>query len=283
MYSQVWEKCSASVCCLNFYNEHGVLIDTLSGFKINKSLVTCEQAFYVKGAQKVEIRFVEAEANTPKASMRLDYKEFIDDLRIGFTHNQADYAVFNIDFAEFQDIPSLSLCERWNYPIGMPVAIIGFNGVGQNLSIKTGIVSSAFSNKQGVRYLQLDGLTCYGNSGAPVIDPQTMQVIAIVSRRNNPATKSYNDLMGYISTNLEELRKIEGKFKLGELDPIQVLIANQNQIKLLATNIYKHTATGSSQAVMLDHIITYFNEQAIIENHLLKSTEVEFDVTVNKE
>lgn len=260
-----------------------MLIDTLSGFKINKSLVTCEQAFYVKGAQKVEIRFVEADANTPKASMRVDYKEFIDDLRIGFTHNQADYAVFNIDFAEFQDIPSLSLCERWNYPIGMPVAVLGFNGVGQNLSIKTGIVSSAFSNKQGVRYLQLDSLTCYGNSGAPVVDPQTMQVIAIVSRRNNPATKSYNDLMGYISTNLEELRKIEGKFKLGELDPIQVLIANQNQIKFLATNIYKHTAPGSSQAVMLDHIITYFNEQAIIENRLLKSTEVEFDVTVNKE
>lgn len=283
MYRQVWEKCSASVCCLNFYNEHGVLVDTLSGFKINKSLVTCEQAFYVKGAQKVEIRFVEADANTPKASMRVDYHEFLEDLRIGFTHNQADYAVFNIDFAEFQDIPSLSLCERWNHPIGMPVAVLGFNGVGQNLSIKTGIVSSAFSNKQGVRYLQVDALTCYGNSGAPVIDPQTMQVIAIVSRRNNPAAKSYNDLMGYIRTNLEELRKIEGKFKLGELDPIQVLIANQNQIKLLASNIYKHTAISSSQAVMLDHIITYFNEQAISNNHLLKRTEVEFDVTVNKE
>ncbi|HDP74511.1 MAG TPA: serine protease [Bacteroidales bacterium] len=282
MYSQVWEKCSASVCCLNFYNEHGVLVDTLSGFKINKSLVTCEQAFYIKGAQKVEIRFVEADANTTKASMRIDYKEFLDDLRIGFIHNQADYAVFNIDFAEFQDIPSLSICERWNYPIGMPVAVLGFNGVVQNLSIKTGIVSSAFSNKLGVRYLQIDALTCYGNSGAPVIDPQTMQVVAIVSRRNTPATKSYNDLMGYIRTNLEELRKIEGKFKLGELDPVQVLIANQNQIKLLASNIYKHSASGVSEAVMLDHIITYFNEQAIIENHSLKSTEVEFDVKVIK-
>lgn len=279
MYSRAWEKCSASVCCLNFYNEHGVLIDTLSGFKINKSLVTCEQAFYVKGAQKVEIRFVEADANTPKASIRVDYKEFLDDHRVGFTHNQADYAVFNIDFAEFQDIPSLVLCERWNYPIGMPVAVLGYNGVGQNLSIKAGIVSSAFSNMQGVRYLQIDALTCYGYSGGPVIDPQTMQVVAIVSRRNTPATKSYNDLMSYIRTNLEELRKIEGKFKLGELDPIQVLIANQNQIKLLASNIYKHTASGASQAVMLDHIITYFNEQAIIENHSLKSTDVEFDVT----
>ncbi len=282
MYSQVWEKCSASVCCLNFYNEHGVLIDTLSGFKIDKSLVTCEQAFYVKGAQKVEIRFVEADANTPKATIRVDYTEFVNDLKIGFTHNHADYAVFNIDFAEFHNIPSLSLCERWVYPIGMPIAMLGFNGAGQNLAIKTGIVSSAFSNKQGVRYIQIDSLTCYGNSGAPVIDPQTMQVVAIVSRRNTSATKSYNDMMGYISTNLEELRKLEGKFKLGDIDPIQVLIANQNQIKLLATNIYKNTSTGTSQAVMLDHIITYFNEQAVNENLLPNSAEVDTDVTIGK-
>lgn len=283
MYSKVWEHCSASVCCLNFYNEHGVLIDTLTGFKINKSLVTCEQAFYVKGANKVEVRFVEADANTPKATLRVDYKEFIDDLRVGFTNNQADYAVFNIDFPEFESIPSLTLCERWNYPIGMSIAVLGFDGNIQNLAIKTGIISSAYANKQGVRYLQIDSITCYGNSGSPVIDPQTMQVVAIVSRRKTPAAKSYQDLMGYINTNLEELRKIENRFMLGDIDPIQVLIANQNQIKLLANNIYKHIATGTSQAVMLDHIITYFNEKAIIDKPEVSDTLQEVEVKFNRE
>lgn len=264
MYAKVWESCSASVCCLNFYNGHGLLIDTLSGFKIKKSLVTCEQVFYVKDAQKVEIRFVESDGNTPKATVRLDYRELVDDLRIGIANNHADYAVFNIDFVEFEDIPSLTLCERWSYPYGMQVAMLGFNGNHQNLSIKSGMISSAFSSKQGVRYLQIDGLTSYGNSGAPVIDLQTMQVIAIVSRRNNTVAKSYQDLLGYIHTNLEELRKIEGRFMLDDIDPIQVLIASQNQIKLLVNNIYKHTASSITQAVMLDHIVTYFNEQAIL-------------------
>ncbi len=283
MFSKVWEHCSASVCCLNFYNGHGVLVDTLTGFKINKSLVTCEQAFYVKGAHKVEIRFVEADANTPKATLRVDYKEFIEDLRVGFTNNQADYAVFNIDFPEFESIPGLTLCERWNYPIGMSVAVLGFDGNIQNLAIKTGIISSAYANKQGVRYLQIDSITCYGNSGSPVIDPQTMQVVAIVSRRKTPAAKSYQDLMSYINTNLEELRKIENRFMLGDIDPIQVLIANQNQIKLLANNIYKHTANGTSQAVMLDHIITYFNEKAIIDKPEVLGALQEVELKTNRE
>lgn len=283
MFSKVWEHCSASVCCLNFYNGHGVLVDTLTGFKINKSLVTCEQAFYVKGAHKVEIRFVEADANTPKATLRVDYKEFIEDLRVGFTNNQADYAVFNIDFTEFESIPGLTLCERWNYPIGMSVAVLGFDGNIQNLAIKTGIISSAYANKQGVRYLQIDSITCYGNSGSPVIDPQTMQVVAIVSRRKTPAAKSYQDLMGFINTNLEELRRIENRFMLGDIDPIQVLIANQNQIKLLANNIYKHTANGTSQAVMLDHIITYFNEKAIIDKPEVLSALQEVELKTNRE
>jgi len=283
MYRKVWNQCSQSVCCINFYNEHGILVDALTGFKINKSLVTCEQAFYVKDARKVEIKFVELDANTPKAVLRLDYQEFVDDLRVGFTHNNSDYAVFNIDFPEFDSIPSLSLCERWSYPIGMDIAVLGFNSQEHNLSIKKGIVSSAFANKNGVRYLNIDTLICYGNSGAPVIDPETMQVIAIVSRRSNPVAKSYNDLMGYIKTNIEELRKIEGKFFVDDIDPIQVLIANQNQIKLLAQNMFKYTATGLSQAVMLDHIITYFNEKAILEQPRTSGLGVEVNIGLKNE
>lgn len=273
MLTNVWKNCHASICSLNFINERGITIDSLTGFKVNNSLVTSEQAFYIPKAKKVEIRFVDEDANTETASMKIDYKEFINDLKIGFANNKADYAIFNIDFPDFQALPSLSLCEGRHFPIGQQLAILGYNGGCPNLSIKTAIISSAYSNSNGVRFLQIDGLTCYGNSGAPVIDPETMQVVAIVSRRNTPAAKSYQQLQDIISANLEELRKIEGNLKMGDLDPIQILIANQNQIKLLAGNIYKYVAMGVSQAVMLDQIITYFNEQAI-ENKLGIKNEV---------
>ncbi len=208
MLSQVWEQCHASVCSLHFINERGMVIDSLSGFKVNSSLITSEYAFYINNAQKVEISFVEGDANTPTATMRIG-----------------------------------------------------------------AVISSAFSSKNGIRCLELDGLTCFGNSGSPVIDPDSMQVIAIISRRSTPAFKSYMELNRCIVSNIEELRKLEGKLKIDTIDPVQVLIANQNQIRLLASNLYKYTATGSSKAIMLDRILSYFNEQAITEQAQISSLE----------
>jgi len=263
MLTKVWKSCYASVCNLNFINERGIIIDTLTGFKVKNSLVTSEQAFYVPKAKKVEIRFVDEDANTLTASMKIDYAEFVNDLKIGFSNNHSDYAIFNIDFQEFKDIPSLTLCERWHYPIGQQVAMLSFSCGCPNLSIKNALVSSAFANSNGLRYIQIDGLTSFGNSGSPVIDPNTMEVIAIVSRRNTPAAKAYQQLQEIIASNLDELRKIEGSVKLVDIDPIQVLIANQNQLKLLVNSIYKYVPMGASQAIMLDQIITYFNEKSI--------------------
>ncbi|MGE0078588.1 MAG: serine protease [Bacteroidales bacterium] len=269
MLTKVWKSCFASVCSLNFLNERGIIIDTLTGFKVKNSLVTSEQAFYENKAKKVEIRFVDEDANTITASMKIDYAEFVNDLKIGFTNNQSDYAIFNIDFPDFKDIPGLTLCERHSYPIGQQVAMLSFNAGCQNLSIKNATVSSAFANPNGVRYLQIDGLTSFGNSGSPVIDPNSMCVIAIVSRRNTPAAKSYQQMQEIIASNLDELRKFEGVIKFVDVDPVQVLIANQNQLKLLVNSIYKYIPMGTSQAVMLDQIITYFNEK-LIENQYSK-------------
>jgi len=100
-----------------------------------------------------------------------------------------------------------------------------------------------------------------------------MEVIAIVSRRNTPAAKSYQQLQEIIASNLDELRKISGTVKMGDIDPVQVLIANQNQLKLLVNSIYKYVPMGASQAIMLDQIITYFNEKSIEDQVSISSME----------
>ncbi|MGD9978305.1 MAG: serine protease [Bacteroidales bacterium] len=261
MLGSVWKSCHASVCSLNFINERGIVIDTLTGFKVKDSLVTSEQAFYIPRAKKVDIRFVDEDANTTTVSLKIDYQELVNDLKVGFTNNHSDYAVFNLNFPDFKYIPSLLLSERRHYSIGSQVAMLSFGCGCPNLSIKNAFISSAFANSNGLRYLQLDGLTSFGNSGSPVIDPSSMQVIAIISRRNTPAARAYRQLQDTISSNLEELRKIEGNLRLTDIDPIQVLIANQNQFKLMVNSIYKYVAMGSSQAIMLDQILTYFNEK----------------------
>jgi hypothetical protein len=260
MFNKVWNTCHASVCHLNFINERGASVDTLTGFKVNKFLVTSQHAFYVEKAHKVEISFVDSDANTVTATMRIPYTEFIKEHRIGVFNSNGHYAIFNIDLPDFENIPGLLMSESQNFSIGSQVAVLAFSGGCSNLSLTTGIISSMIVNSQGIRLIQFDGNTCFGNSGAPLIDPSTLKVIGIVSRRSTPASNAYQQLMGIISTNLDELRKVESKVKYGEIDPIQVLIANQNQLKHLATNIYKYSVTSNSQAVTLDRIISFFNE-----------------------
>jgi hypothetical protein len=278
MYSQVWKTCHPSVCQLNFINERGVSVDVLTGFKVKNYLVTSQYAFCVEKAHKVEITFVGADANTVTASMRIPYAEFNKEHRVGVFNSNGHYAIFNIDLHEFDKIPGLNLCERRNFSIGSQVASLSFNCGSSNLFLKTGFISSINTNPEGMRFIQVDGQLCYGNSGAPLIDPKTFEVIGIVSRRNTPAANSYRQLMEIITANLNELKKVQTAVKFGEIDPFQVLIANQNQLKLLATNIYKYSVSSTSQAVTLDRIISFFNEDAIRQDVSVFSSEEESDI-----
>lgn len=280
MLSQVWKSCQSSVCSLNFQNERGVSIDTLTGFKVNQSLVTTDHAFYIPKAKKVEISFVDDDANTVVASMKIPYQEFINDLKVGVFDNQTGYAIFKLDFPEFREIPGLFLSERRNFQIGTEVAMLAFSANCPNLALRKGIISSFFKSSGGVRFFQFDGLSSLGNSGGPIIDPENMRVIGIVARRNTPAYQSHRQLNEIIATNIEELSKIQGAIKFGDIDPVQVLIANQNQIKQIANNLYRYTAMCSTNVVMLDQILSYFNENASRE-YSIKRIKQEFDINLS--
>ncbi|MFP4556302.1 MAG: serine protease [Bacteroidales bacterium] len=258
MFTKVWKSVYASVCQLKFINERGVTIDSLTGFKVNKHLVTSQHAFCIKKAHKVEITFVDADANTVTASTKIPYVEFINQHRIGVAEDAGHHAIFDIDLQEFEKIPSLKLSESHSYNIGSQVAFLSYSCGYSNLAIKTGIISSVYSNADGLRFIQFDGPVGCGNSGAPLIDPQTNEVLGIVTRRNTPAAKVHEQLMQIVSDNLVELKKVESSVKFGDIDPIQVLIANQNQLKHLAKIIYRHSTHSVSHAVTLDRIVSFF-------------------------
>ena len=104
MFSSLWKSCHASVCQLSFLNERGITVDSLTGFKVNNCLITSQHAFCVDKAFKVEIVFVDADANTITAAMRIPYAEFINEMRIGVVDSSGHYAVFNINLPDFQTI-----------------------------------------------------------------------------------------------------------------------------------------------------------------------------------
>jgi hypothetical protein len=48
-------------------------------------------------------------------------------------------------------------------------------------------------------------------------------------------------MMRIINSNLQVLKEAEGKIDMEDIDPIQVLIANQNQIKHIVVEFFKTT------------------------------------------
>ena len=259
MFAEAWRKSRNSVCVLRFYNEKGTLADTLSGFKVNNSLVTAEDAFFVKKATKVVVSFCSDSSDSPMASLEIPYNEFVADFGVGLKRNGEGYAVFNIDLPEFEDVPSLQFASCAEAPIGSELLFIGYQEGLPCQFMKRVFVTSSFRNTFDRLTLVLDGNFGYGNSGGPVIDPQTGKVLGIVNRRITAAAKCFDRLVGTINDNIGMLKQIEGRFVLDKVDPVQVLIVNQNQLKFLSKNIYQHSNSLQAFAILPEPLIGYFH------------------------
>jgi len=87
-------------------------------------------------------------------------------------------------------IPSNIFGDTDDIECGSSIAVIGFpfghNGLHVR-SITHGILSSKAENSDGVKILQFDCMIHQGNSGSPLIDLQTQQIIGIVTNRFNPS------------------------------------------------------------------------------------------------
>ena len=142
-----------------------------------------------------------------------------------------------------------------NFEIGHPIAVLGFQLEQSNLAIKEGIISSLYQEPGGLKYMQVDCSIKQGNAGSPLIDTETMEVIGVIGHRLAFIAKAYQEMMRIINNNLKLLRDAEGKFNFNEIDPIQVLIANQNQIKRLATEYYKSANMMVGYAVDLCSLV----------------------------
>ncbi len=112
-----------------------------------------------------------------------------------------------------------------------------------SLTIKSGILSTVI-HRNNTRYLQFDGSTIWGNSGSPLIDLKTNEVLGIIGYKLDRKNKSYEKLTEISNTNIKSLEKALGEFEVSGVDPIQVLIAWQKQILQLAGEIYKGAGSG---------------------------------------
>jgi len=262
MYRNVWKNCHQSVCQINFYSKSGIKLLSMTGFKANDNFLITDEYFFksIKKASEVEIKFLKADGFTTDAVKRVSVKEIENRILKELGTRDVAFAAINIDFKEFEKIPSLKLGINKNVEIGQSVAILGFQLDKSNLCVKSGIISSAFINESGLKYIQVDSSIKQGNSGSPLINTETCEVVGIIGHKLATITQSHKRMKQIINNNLAILKKSQGLFNVEEIDPIQVLIANQNQIKHITNEIYKTATMSIGYALDISYVHDLFEE-----------------------
>ena len=263
MYRDIWTKCHHSVAAINLIDENGIEIGYFSGFKISRYLITDAGFQELNRAQVAVIKFLSEDGFTVKTSKKVPHSELLN--RIVNQHDKTadQFAVIDIDFEEFNQIRPLYIEFKQQPKIGMGLALLAYQFDQPNLTIKSGVLSSVLHFPEERKYLQFDGVIKKGNAGGPLIDITTGNVVGIIGYKLSKAMKRYNQLKSIINSNIDLLKKAEGEFNISEVDPVQVLIVNQNQIKQLAGEIYKSAYMSSSYALSSWNIYNFFERNRI--------------------
>lgn len=265
MYRKVWDNCKASVCAIDFLSKAGTKITTFTGFKVTGYLVTDDVIDKFAKPAGVVLRFAEDGLNQ-SLSLRMPFKEFL--ARKVKTNGRLNpgFVLFDIDKKEFRDIPALKCSKKVNHRIGQPIAVLGYQLDQENLAIKSGIISSLFKSRHGFNTIQVDCTIKQGNAGSPLIDAESYEVMGVIGHRLASLARSYQELMRIMNANLKVLKEAEGKINMEDIDPIQVLIVNQNQIKHMASEFFKTANMRVGYATELCNLADYCPDQEDISN-----------------
>ncbi|RUU64142.1 serine protease [Mesorhizobium sp. M2C.T.Ca.TU.002.02.1.1] len=171
--------------------------------------------------------------------------------------NNYDFSI--IDLPEVTEKPgtySFTMRSPENYRVGQIVAFLGYPLEHQNLSCHSGIISSLYRSGP-VRVLQLDASVNVSNSGGPLFDIESGEVIGIITRKATGLTRIFGELREAINKNLaivEETRK-SGSITLMGIDPNAAFVASQNQMLHTISEIERQANVGIGYAFSVEHIM----------------------------
>lgn len=251
MYKEVWVTVQPSVCSLTFfYNEYR--LSSGSGFKVGDKLITNNHVLQVPSATHVAVQFVADDGHSLTAERTFTIIEFKKRLLDGEPKDSWDYAILDLALPEFTSIPSLELAITDDNPIGSAIALFGFHFEQTNLAMHTGIIASKFVHA-GVPYLQLDASVNAGNSGGPVVRPDTGEVIGIVTRKATGLTTQFDLLRQSFSYWLDRYT-LFGDLPFVEQVESHTLVTVQTQLQAFANEINRSANVGIGYAYELARV-----------------------------
>lgn len=172
------------------------------------------------------------------------------------TEPNYDFAVLDLpDVVNRPNTHSFTLRGPRGKRVGELAAFLGYPYDHENLTCHSGVISS-FYRSGPAEVIQLDASVNPSNSGGPLIDPETGDVMGIITRRATGLTRAFGQLRATIEGNIGVLNAPGlPDIGLGGINLRQVLTAGQNQMLQTLGEIERQANVGIGYAFSAEHLM----------------------------
>jgi len=257
MYRKIWKEYHRGVCSINFYGKTNSKILGITGFRTGNMIITDDQIYNQKDVSEIKIRFYEDDGAKVFKELLFSYDEYTKMLPAKSEFDGLGFAFFSLDDEQLEGTIPLELCQNCSSHIGNEALTISYQYDQNNIALNSALISSNVKNERGLSYIEFDGTIRTGISGSPLMDLESGKVVGIVANKELQFVKSYREILRNIDANLKALEAVEGKWFVDDVDPIQVLIVNQFQLKHLAREFFTNFALKAGYALDVNHLREY--------------------------
>jgi S1-C subfamily serine protease len=181
-------------------------------------------------------------------------QEFASRLVTGSQEQSYDFAVLRLPEVVQAGDHHFALEPRGARRIGDPVALLGFPLEHDNLTCHQGVISSLYQFGL-AQVIQIDASVNGGNSGGPLIDPETGAAFGIITRKATGLSQMFAQLRNSVQQNIQIAQAAGGGIGIGGIDPKQALLASQNQMLLTLNEIERQANVGIGYAFSAEHLL----------------------------
>ena len=165
-----------------------------------------------------------------------------------------DYAAMEIPELKQFNPYQFNIVDPGRRKIGEQVAFLGYPLEHQNLTCHQGIISS-FYHSAPADIIQVNASVNPSNSGGPLFDQTTGEVIGIITRKATGLTGLFGELRKVVSANIAALATIRGEVRLQGISFKEVLRAGQSQMLIALDEIERSANVGIGYAFSCKHLL----------------------------
>lgn len=240
----------SGVVQIKFLNAAGESLGGGSGFISKDRLITNHHVF----RQSFRADSVILTRDQAGSLLQISSAQFQAALKSGSQEASFDYAILDVSGLVTQGCYQFRIEDPNTKRIGDPIAVLGFPLEHNNLTVHQGVISSFFTSKI-TDFVQLDASVNAGNSGGPLIDPDTGNAIGVVTRKATGLSRAFGQLRSTIQQNIGILDSKAGGIAINGINLVQALKAGQEQILRTLGEIERQANVGVGYAISAKHLL----------------------------